>query len=65
LTQEQLAAKAKMDRTYLSDLENDKFSPTVDMLERLCIALGVRLSTFLARAEEGQTPADDEHATPE
>ena len=25
LTQEQLAARAKVDRTYLSDLENDKF----------------------------------------
>jgi DNA-binding XRE family transcriptional regulator len=63
LTQEELAARAKMDRTYLSDLENDKFSPTVDMLERLCTALGVRASVLLARVEEAVTPADDDSAS--
>lgn len=60
LTQEQLAARAKVDRTYISDIENDKVSPTVDMLERLCAALGVRVSAILARIEEAQTPTDDE-----
>jgi transcriptional regulator with XRE-family HTH domain len=63
LTQEQLAATAKVDRTYISDIENDKVSPTVDMLARLCAALGVRASVILARAEEAATPADDESAS--
>ena len=57
LTQEQLATRAKVDRTYISDIENDKVSPTVDMLERLCNALGVRASDILARVEAAQTPA--------
>jgi transcriptional regulator with XRE-family HTH domain len=63
LTQEQLAATAKVDRTYISDIENDKVSPTVDMLERLCAALGVRASVILARAEDALTPADEESAS--
>lgn len=52
-----------MDRTYLSDLENDKFSPTVDMLERLCAALGVRPSVLIARVEEAATPAGGDSAS--
>ena len=52
MTQEQLASKAKVDRTYISDIENDKVSPTVDMLERLCEALGVRPSAMLAKIEQ-------------
>ena len=60
LTQEELAARAKVDRTYISDIENDKVSPTVDMLERLCNALGVRVSTIIARSEAAQTPAGDD-----
>jgi transcriptional regulator with XRE-family HTH domain len=64
LTQEQLAARARVDRTYLSDIENDKVSPTLDMLERLCNALGVRVSAIIARVEEGQTPADDGGSDP-
>jgi transcriptional regulator with XRE-family HTH domain len=60
LTQDRLAAKAKVDRTYISDIENDKVSPTVDMLKRLCKALGVRASEILARVESGRTRAGDE-----
>ena len=60
LTQERLAAKAKVDRTYISDIENDEVSPTVEMLERLCKALGVRTSEILARVEAGRTRAGDE-----
>jgi len=63
LTQEQLAATAKVDRTYISDIENVKVSPTVDILARLCAALGVRASVVIARAEEAATPADEESAS--
>lgn len=55
LSQEQLASKARVDRTYISDIENDKVSPTVDMLERLCVAIGVRASAILAHAEDAQS----------
>ena len=51
LTQEELADRAGVHRTYVSLLERDKKSPTVAMLFRLCAALGLRPSTLLARVE--------------
>jgi transcriptional regulator with XRE-family HTH domain len=52
LTQEALSFRAEIDRTYISQLEHDKKSPTVDVLFRLCDALGVKASRLLARVEK-------------
>lgn len=54
LTQEQLAVSAGLDRAYVSLLENDHKSPTVDTLFRLCRALGTPASDLLARVEREQ-----------
>lgn len=51
LTQEKLAFEAELDRTYISHLENDKQSPTLDVLFRICAALGVPASEIVARVE--------------
>jgi transcriptional regulator with XRE-family HTH domain len=51
LTQEELSFQAKLDRTYISMLEHDKKSPTLDVLFRLCDALGVPASRIVARVE--------------
>jgi len=51
LTQEELAFKAHVDRTYISMLENDKKSPTVEMLMRICKPLGITASQLLAQVE--------------
>ena len=51
LTQEQLAFGSELDRTYISHLENDKKSPTVDVLLRICAVLRVPASVILARVE--------------
>ena len=50
-TQEQLAFDADVDRTYISMLENDKKSPTVEMLFRLCESMDVAASDILRRVE--------------
>jgi transcriptional regulator with XRE-family HTH domain len=52
LTQEQLAYKAEIHPTYVSILERDKKSPTLEMLFRLCDAIGIRASDIIARVEE-------------
>jgi transcriptional regulator with XRE-family HTH domain len=52
LTQEQLAFRAEVDRTYISMLEHDKKSPTLAMLFRLCDALGVSAAQIIARVEK-------------
>ena len=44
-------ARAEIDRSYLSQLENDKKSPTLDLLFRVCKAIGIKASTLIARVE--------------
>ena len=51
LTQEQLAHKAKLDRTYISLLERDLRSPTLKIFFRICQVLGVRPSDLVTRME--------------
>ena len=51
LTQEKVAIKARVSRNYISLLELDQKSPTVDVLMRICGVLGVKASTILARTE--------------
>ena len=53
-TQEELSFAAKIDRTYISQLENNKKSPTVDVLFRLCDALGIAASVLIARVESSR-----------
>jgi transcriptional regulator with XRE-family HTH domain len=52
LTQEQLAFKADISRNYVSLLELNQKSPTVDVLLRIARALGVRASTLIATIED-------------
>jgi transcriptional regulator with XRE-family HTH domain len=54
LSQEELSFEAKLDRTYISQLENNKKSPTVDVLFRICDALGITASEFIDRVEKAR-----------
>lgn len=51
--QELLAVDAEVDRTYISRLERAKENPTVAVLERLAVALGVSISEFFAPVRAG------------
>lgn len=51
LTQEALASKAGISRNYVSLLEQNEKSPTVQMLFKLCKVLKVRPSELIARIE--------------
>ena len=57
MTQEQLSYAAEIDRTYVSMLDNNKKSPTVEVLFRICKALGVSASEVIARVERSAKPA--------
>ena len=52
LSQEQLADKAGVHRTYISLLERDVKSPTMDVLLRICGALEMKASDILKRIDE-------------
>ena len=54
LTQEELAFRADVHRTYVSMLEREKGSPTLDTLMKLCAALGVRASDMVRRIERSR-----------
>jgi transcriptional regulator with XRE-family HTH domain len=58
MTQEQLSFASGLDRTYISQLENDRKSPTVDVLFRLCEALGASASKLLGRVENRRGKKD-------
>ena len=47
LTQQDLASKAGVPRPYLSRLERDEVDPSVSLLRRLAVALGITPGTLL------------------
>ncbi len=51
MSQEELAARANLHPTYISLLERNKKSPTLDSLFRICKALGISASSLIARLE--------------
>lgn len=53
LSQEKLAFKADVHRTYVSMLERDEKSCTLEVLFRLCAALDIQPSQLLKEMEQG------------
>ena len=51
LSQEELAHRAEIDRTYVSSLERRVYGATIDMVERLAGALGVEPHELLRPVE--------------
>lgn len=52
MTQEEVAVKASISRNYVSLLELNEKSPTVQVFIRVCKVLGVKPSTILGRMEK-------------
>ncbi len=51
LSQEALANKADVDRTYMTDVENGRRNISVEILEKIIIALEVSYSEFFNSKE--------------
>lgn len=49
LSQEELAHRAELDRTYISALERSVYGATIDVVDRLAKVLGVEASELLTR----------------
>lgn len=49
-TQDKLASDAKMSRSYLADVENDRYNPSFDTLERIAEALNVSTDRLTGEA---------------
>ena len=55
LSQEELAHRADLDRTYISSLERSVYNASIDVVERLAAVLGTNAAALLKRSR-------DEHA---
>jgi transcriptional regulator with XRE-family HTH domain len=49
LSQEELAHRAEIDRSYISALERSVYAAGIDVVDRLAVALGVEASDLLKR----------------
>jgi transcriptional regulator with XRE-family HTH domain len=52
VTQDELAERAGINRSYLSAIENGHSSPTIDVVEQLAKGLGVNVWELLSTVEE-------------
>lgn len=52
LTQEELAAKARLTREYVSLLELNKRMPTLPVFIRLCRSMGISAPDLLSKLED-------------
>lgn len=52
LSQEELAHRAGVDRTYISSLERAVYAASIDIVDRLAKALGVEPPDLLKRRQE-------------
>lgn len=51
ISQEALAYKAEVDRTYVTDIENGRRNVSLEILERLIMALEVSFTDFFTSKE--------------
>ncbi len=51
LTQEDLAKKASISRSYLADIERNRYNPSVDTLINIAKSLGISLSDLVSEHE--------------
>ena len=48
LTQEELAYKAELDYSYINQIENGKRNPSMEAVERIAKALGVKIQALVS-----------------
>lgn len=59
ISQEKLAERANLHRTYVSDVEAGKRNPSLASIQRLTLALGASLGAIFASVEDGAKAASD------
>lgn len=58
MTQEDLAGAAEIDRSYISEIENERFSVSADMIEKLADVFGVEIFEMLHPDTAARIEAD-------
>ena len=60
LTQIELAEKAHISRSYIGDMERDRYSPSVNILQTIADVLNVDISFFFSNEKEPISNEGDE-----
>ncbi|QUH21462.1 helix-turn-helix domain-containing protein [Alkaliphilus sp. B6464] len=60
LTQAEFAKKANISRTYLSDVENNRYNPSIDTLQNIANHLEVPLSDFFDTSTDNERKTIDD-----
>ncbi len=55
-SQERLAERSGLDRSYVGEIERGRVSPTLATLEKLALALGLQPSQLIGRCERRVPP---------
>lgn len=63
MTQFDLAEKTKLSRSYIADVERDRYNPSVDTLQLIASAIDAKVYELLG--EEVQETSQNEDWTPE
>ena len=63
MSQEELAYRAEVDRTYVSALERSVYAASVDVVDRLARVLGVEAADLLRRPSRAAEGKDAVHRT--
>ncbi len=61
LSQEELASRSGIDRTYISGVERGVRNPTLDVMQRIAKALGAELDVVFSTAREISSKAEGQH----
>lgn len=59
LTGEELAVRSGAGQSTISEIENNKRSPSIETLEKLCAAMGIHLIDFLSIEQHYQKPSPE------
>jgi immunity repressor protein len=58
LTQMELAKKTRLSRSYIGDIEKDRYNPSLSTLELIAKATDTSLSALVRNEEQSTTPTD-------
>ena len=58
LTQMELAKKTRLSRSYIGDIEKDRYNPSLSTLELIAKATDTSLSALVRNEEQSTTPPD-------
>ncbi len=63
LTQQQLAEKASISRSYLADVEKNRYNPSLDTMKKIAEALGIHPSELLDKEIETDRKPENYYKT--